>query len=414
MKTQFSYICLHSDFLEKEEFKNILEKYSSTFETTGGQFLDKGEELSARQLLYFIITGGTENNFLEIYRERRNKFSGEPVFLISHPGNNSLPAALEILARVKQEKTKGRIVYLSGNQENDKQQLTLASRNLNVYKKFSETNIGLIGQPSDWLIASSPESSTVFSTWGIKVKKYDVSQLQKIYHEITDNKIHDDYKTFTNNAKNIFGPGKKELLDSIRIYSAIKTLVHENNLDSVSLRCFDIVTNEKTTGCFALSKLIDEGIIAGCEGDLVSTIGMLWVYFMFAKYPWMANPSRVDLNENRLILAHCTVPRNIVSEYNIRSHFESGIGVGIQGKIEKGPVTILRIGGKDLKSIWLAEGEIINNSYEENLCRTQVEVRLHDRNKLKDLLQNPLGNHLILVHGFHAEELEEWHSDFIL
>lgn len=414
MKTQFSYICLHSDFLEKEEFKNILEKYSSTFETTGGQFLDKGEELSARQLLYFIITGGTENNFLEIYRERRKIFPEEPVFLISHPGNNSLPAALEILARVKQEKTKGRIVYLSGNQENDKQQLTLASRNLNVYKKFSETNIGLIGQPSDWLIASSPESSTLFNTWGIKVKNFDVSQLQKIYHEITDNKIHDDYKTFANNAKNIFGPNNKELLDSIRIYSAIKTLVHENNLDSVSLRCFDIVTNEKTTGCFALSKLIDEGIIAGCEGDLVSTIGMLWVYFMFAKYPWMANPSRVDLNENRLILAHCTVPRNIVSEYNIRSHFESGIGVGIQGKIEKGPVTILRIGGKDLKSIWLAEGEIINNSYEENLCRTQVEVRLHDRNKLKDLLQNPLGNHLILVHGFHAEELEEWHSDFIL
>ena len=152
----------------------------------------------------------------------------------------------------------------------------------------------------------------------------------------------------------------------------------------------------------------------GCEGDLVTTIGMLWVHLMFDSYPWMANPSRIDINDNRLILAHCTVPRKIVTEYDIRSHFESGIGVGIQGKIEAGPVTLLRIGGKDLKSLWLAEGEIISNLREENLCRTQVEIRLHDRNRLKNLLHNPLGNHLIMIHGFHAEELEEWYNEFII
>ena len=179
------------------------------------------------------------------------------------------------------------------------------------------------------------------------------------------------------------------------------------------MRCFDLLGKEKTTGCYALSKLNDDGIIAGCEGDIVTTLAMIWTNLMFDKTPWMANPSRVDINENRLILAHCTVPQNIVTEYGIRSHFESGIGVGIQGKIVQGPVTLIRLGGTDLKSLWLAEGEIIENHTDENLCRTQVEIRLHDRNKLKTLLNNPLGNHLVLVHGFHAEELEEWHTEFV-
>lgn len=35
--------------------------------------------------------------------------------------------------------------------------------------------------------------------------------------------------------------------------------------------------------------------------------------------------------------------------YNLRSHFESGIGVGIQGTLENEKVTLLRIGGKRME-----------------------------------------------------------------
>ncbi len=36
---------------------------------------------------------------------------------------------------------------------------------------------------------------------------------------------------------------------------------------------------------------------------------------------------------------------------------------------------------------------------EENLCRTQVKIKLNSNADVQDLLTNPLGNHLVMVEG---------------
>ncbi len=122
----------------------------------------------------------------------------------------------------------------------------------------------------------------------------------------------------------------------------------------------------------------------------------------------IANPAQLDPKSDTLWLAHCTVPRTLVESYRLRSHFESGLGVGIQGKLSEGPVTLLRIGGKGLDRVWLAEGEILQSGNAENLCRTQVEIRLTHGGKVTDLLRAPLGNHLVLAPGHHIDRLERW------
>jgi L-fucose isomerase-like protein len=202
-------------------------------------------------------------------------------------------------------------------------------------------------------------------------------------------------------------PSHTDLEENIKVYIALKKAIEQHKLDAITVRCFDLVLDHKTTGCFALAQLNDEGIIAGCEGDLVSTIGMLWSHKLLGQIPWMANPVQLNEESNRLWLAHCTVPRSIVKEYTLRSHFESGIGVGIQGTISNGPVTLLRIGGKNMDKIWIAEGEIIQSGNAEDLCRTQVEVKL-TTGTVKEILKAPLGNHLILVRGHHHKQLLEW------
>ena len=191
-------------------------------------------------------------------------------------------------------------------------------------------------------------------------------------------------------------------------------MVKELELESITVRCFDLVSDMKTTGCFGLAQLIDDGIIAGCEGDLTSTIGMLWAKQLVGETPWMANPAQLDEQHNKLWLAHCTVPRSIVKTYTLRSHFESGLGIGIQGTFSSKPITLLRIGGKDLKKLWLAEGNIIHAGFAENLCRTQVEIELISGGSVKDLLQVPLGNHLVMVSGHHLERFKSWWEMMIM
>jgi L-fucose isomerase-like protein len=166
------------------------------------------------------------------------------------------------------------------------------------------------------------------------------------------------------------------------------------------------------TGCLALAQLTDEGVIAGCEGDLVTTVAMLWLHRMFGTIPWMANPSRVDRESGVLLLAHCTVPRGAAGAYRLRSHFESGLGVGIQGTIASGPVTLARIGGPRMERLRVLDGELVRNTDHADLCRTQVEVEI-GRDAVEELLADPLGNHMVLVPGHHAASLRRWHETMI-
>jgi L-fucose isomerase-like protein len=140
---------------------------------------------------------------------------------------------------------------------------------------------------------------------------------------------------------------------------------------------------------------------------------MPWVHKLFDRTSWMANPAGIDVVDNTLWLAHCTVPRGMAEEYRLRSHFESDLGVGIQGKLPTGPVTLVRIGGRSLEKLWLVEGEILPTDHAENLCRTQVKVRL-TQGQVRDLLITPLGNHLVLVRGHHARHLRAWREMMIV
>lgn len=365
-------------------------------------------------IFYLILTGGTEQHAFKLIKERKNYFNGEPIILLAHPGNNSLPASLEILARLHQENIKGKIIYLDESSNKDCwKNIEKTIKYFEVYHKLRNTKIGLIGEPSDWLIASAADYETVKKVWGVEIINIPIDEIKNRIQQITDEEIEDEHFSFVNKAVNIKEPSKKELRNVVKVYATLKKLIDEYKIDGVSIRCFDLITDLETTGCFALSKLNDLGIVAGCEGDIVSALGMVWASYLTDQIPWMANPAKIDEQNNSLWLAHCTVPIGMVDNYKLRSHFESGIGVGIEGELSKGKATMFRLGGTNLDKLWISNAEIIKPGAEENLCRTQALIKLHGSYKVSDLLNQPLGNHMLLLRGNYAKDLTVWWEMFI-
>ncbi len=60
----------------------------------------------------------------------------------------------------------------------------------------------------------------------------------------------------------------------------------------------------------------------------------------------MANPSMINARTNEIILAHCTIGIAQTEQFIIRNHFETESGIGIQGILPAGDVTIVKCGGK--------------------------------------------------------------------
>lgn len=414
MEARFGFIPVASVLVEgPAALDHIIGEYAAALTGIGGTVTsvdDIGQDLP---VFYLLATGGTESKTLELVERRQKAVPGEPVFILAHPGNNSLPAALEVLAKLHQDGLKGRIIYL--NAADDAVALAAihsAAIDLGVRRTLHAAKVGLVGAPSDWLVASMPSGKVVNEVWGPEVYPINLGDLVGRIANVTDEAAGAAADALVGAATGCVEPTREDLLDVARVSQALKQLVVDRRLNALTVRCFDLVLSMKTTGCFALAELTDAGVIAGCEGDIVTTVGLMWTRLMTGATPWMANPAQLDEAANALWLAHCTVPRSMVESYRLRSHFESGLGVGIQGVLPNSPVTLVRIGGTRMERIWIAEGAIVRSGDAENLCRTQAYIELSD-GSVSDLLTEPLGNHIVLVPGHHAARLRSWWETMI-
>lgn len=406
----FGFVAVQSGLAPGDDaIADIVGRFVRALEAVGGQRRTPETAADGPQpLAVLVVTGGTERAILDLWRRRHNA-PGEPLLLIAHPGNNSLPAALEVLARLQQDGSPGRIVYLRSPEDAaGSAEIAAALHDVVVRRALGRARIGLVGAPSDWLVASSPDPTTVRAAWGPTVVPVGMEEVTRQIETGSDAAIEPQVRDLVAGAVETREPTSHDLVSAARIFFALQQVVADHNLDALTVRCFDFVQQLRTTGCYALARLSDEGVIAGCEGDLVSTVGMLWARELLGSTPWMANPARLDSDRNTLWLAHCTVPLSLVTDYRLRSHFESGLGVGIQGLLAAGPVTLLRIGGAAMNRVWLAEGELLRSGSSDTLCRTQAEIRLTRGGTVDDLLRTPLGNHLVLVVGHHLDRLRGW------
>ncbi len=322
--------------------------------------------------LVLIQSGGSEREFLKIVYKLK-----EPIYLLTYGGNNSLAASIEILSFLKQENIQGEILH--GNTD----YLVKKINDILYPKKKELVNMGVIGSPSDWLIASLVNFDEVEEELGIHLIEIKMQEFFDLFHKETSPLIPD-----------AFDYNKNELSESMKVYHVLEKLVAKYNLKGLTLRCFDLLDSIHTTGCMALALLNQKGIVAACEGDIPAMISMYQMYQKTGHIGFQANPSNIDVEKNEITFAHCTVPLNMVKNYKLMTHFESGIGVAIQGELEKKEVLIYKL-SNNLKDCYLAEGLIIDTPKHNNLCRTQIVVKVNDTDYF---LKNPYGNHHIIVY----------------
>jgi L-fucose isomerase-like protein len=406
---RFGFVTVTAAPLGDRSQAGAASEYARALERIGGQEWDLFKVSGPAPLVALVETGGTERTILDLWRRRLDTAATAPVLLVAHAGSNSLPASLEAFARLRQDGMKGRVLFLeSPDSEKGLSAVAEAVRDVDAWRQLRRARIGVIGSPSGWLVASSPDPLVVRKTWGPQVLPVSLEQLTDAIRTAAGGARDAKVDSIDAGAAEILEPGPSDIATADLVFAAVQHIAEQHGLSGVALRCFDLVNELGTTGCVALSRLADLGIAAGCEGDLMSTVAVLWAKVLLGEVSWMANPAAVDVDAGTIMLAHCTVPRSMVGTYKLRSHFESNKGVALEGAFGEGPATLARIGGKNMTELWLAEGEVARQGTADDLCRTQAEVRLADGGRAADLLERPLGNHVVLIRGHHENRLRSW------
>ena len=237
--------------------------------------------------------------------------------------------------------------------------------------------LGVVGKPSDWLIASNVDYKDVLETMNLELVDVPIEEMTSL------------------------GEVDPGMAGAEAVYQRLKEIVIKYNLQGVTLRCFDLLSTVKNTGCIALSKLNDEGIPAACEGDIPTLLTMMVCKRLTGELCFQVNPARIN-PDGEMLFAHCTLPLKMTEKHEYTTHFESGIGVAIHGDLPAGDYTLVKL-SNDMQRMLAVDVTLERCQYEPNLCRTQVWVKATP-DVSEYFMTDPIANHHILIRGHHAKE----------
>ena len=394
---------LHNQQAVEKEVNELQQLIHAREETMSHDGIDN---TAVSQFIY-IATGGTEGTFLQQLQEGKIDTSSR-VYLLAPPHSNALAASMEILSYLHAHGIEGEILH--GDNETLCDAVFAVTNNTHQQTPKEQIHtLGIIGKPSDWLISSTYNGETLKEKAGILLKELSIDEIVNAYKAVTAEEAEKTYHAMRQKQQSCRCDDiqKTDIINALRVYNALQCVIQQHQLQGFTLRCFDLLNAIHTTGCWALAMLNAQGIIAGCEGDVPAMLTMHIAKRLTGHTGFMANPSRMDIMQKEIVFAHCTVPLDMIEQYDLDTHFESGIGIGIHGIIKEGPVTIVKIAG-DLSRAFVEEGTLISNLNEKTLCRTQIAVRFNDETPIQQMLTHPVGNHHIILKGHHKNLIQNY------
>jgi len=333
--------------------------------------------------IILFMSGGSERKAISIMQP------GHPVLLLSIKGNNAYAAATEVMAWALNNR---RFVMLSDATEAFETGLIDRwCRTVRLWNSLRGQKAVLIGSVSDWLVASDVPEERFLNLLGVTLERIPWITLPDYGEQVPDAAL----------LRRFDGTVAHGLEEAAKILALLRSLVEKKELDAIAVECFSLVQQRKVTACLALAQLNNEGVVAACEGDLASMAGMMLLKAATGSVPWMANTT--STTSNRLILSHCTIAFDLVSNIKLTTHFETDLSLAVNGTIAASDVTVFRF-SDTLDRAFITEGKVTSHPDLSNACRTQVEIELPSQS-LALLRNRPLGNHLLMAPGRYAELL---------
>lgn len=298
-------------------------------------------------------------------------------------------------------------------------------RAVRVISKLKKTKILCIGPPSIWTAGKGFRTGNyefirnAQEKLGVTIEFISLEEFVEEFKKIGVNtEMRKMYSDFLNKAKEKSSEIKdeKSALGAIKVYFILKKMIERTKSNALTINCYETKVIDKvgTTPCFALEKLNDEGIVAGCEADFDGLINMLMVSYVANKPVFLGDPV---FNERvpKIINAHCSCPAklrgyNKESEpYVATTHYESGKGLTQQMIMKKGQEATIALLPPDLNSMIITKGVITESNMGYPICRTQVEFKVSNLDELWKQCRShfPWIVHMVNVYGDYTKEIAE-------
>lgn len=371
----------HDEKAVEEVATEFLKEISGLYTKYVGKVTSPGSGVKGDLAIILVATGGSEGVIVDIARE-----VGSAV-LIAHDAMNSFPAALEALSYLRDEGIASSLAMLGKARAAAEAAVAAVS----AASTLRNIKVGVLGEPSPWLVYSGRRIKQIEKQLGLKL---EVIGLEKLYERF-GGAAPANVDTVVRSAYEIMVKSH-DIDKAARLYTALSAIIKERDWSALTLRCFDVIRDLGVTPCLPLAILNSEGVVAGCEADIPATITMLLLKLLSGRPAFMGNVVKVE--GQYVWLAHCTVPLAMTSGYSLVTHYETGLGVAVQGTLPTGLEVTLARYDHNRRLIRAFRGRIAKGTqFSRHACRTQAVVKVEGDPSA--IVKKPIGNHYVLVYG---------------
>jgi hypothetical protein len=268
------------------------------------------------------------------------------------------------------------------------------------------------------------KESRIVNIRGSEVKETTVPHLGTEIRTIPHQRFYDEFKrmgatdavkklarTYENNAKDVVQPTKTDILEAAKTYFVLKQLIEDEQADAVMMDCLPglKIPHKHVPPCMGYMSLRDEGIVAGCQSDLSSTLTLMLVQELFDRPGFQQNAS-METEKNHYFGAHCTCASKLngtnaaAEPYILMSHCEAGWGCvpRVLWSPER-EVTMAQYLLREVPQMIIYSGKVVGcpSIPETGGCRTNIEMTINEVDDVCDVK----GMHQVIFYGNYAKQL---------
>ena len=283
-------------------------------------------------------------------------------------------------------------------------------RAIDGYRFLQQVNIGYIGYACPGMVDACVDEISLRRKIGCELLHLDLIELVQEYQKVGNQEatpLIDELKSKVGKVT----VDDKELLESSRLYLALRNVGKKYRLNAITIRCWpelrEAPPSFHVTPCYAISRLTDEGIMGVCEADVSSAVTMLLLHRLTGKSPAVLDYSTINVVRNSLGFWHCGPHAlSLAQSYQdisvrappIGGAAEWGGGCAVEFSIKEGEATFAKL-TREYNKMSITTGEFVKPSPAMRGGIGEAVMNTDAHSYLTQIIEEGFEHHVCTVHG---------------
>jgi L-fucose isomerase-like protein len=273
-----------------------------------------------------------------------------------------------------------------------------------VIKKMKNSRILTVFDEEGFFV-NSYVINKIKEIFGTEVLPMKSAEINSYYREVDVSEAEKIKTKWIREAVKVVEPGEDEILESAKLFLAIKKAMDDKNADAVTVDCLSLCYEHKLPAypCLSFFQLNNDGLTGVCEADLEAAITQLLIRYLTGRPGYISDPV-IDVATNQIIYAHCVAtnrvygPDGLANPYVIRSHAEDRRGASVQSRMPlEETVTTVKVSLD--KAFAIHQGKTIANVEQDKGCRTKLAAGVEAEKILEKYHFELFKWHLVTCYG---------------